>query len=570
MENEFKKPTFELLEDTKPATIEDDSKEVGEKIVDILKKINISCTIKSYKRGGTYTSYICSIQLPSEFIDMKESIANNENPLKILNKFEEYIEDEIGLDNSVSFIIPKKGNEVEMQVSNKKITISGLKSKFSSKEFQEAPMYSLYIGEDVDRKPYIIDALQMPQMIMCGYTGTGKSVELASIILSLMLKCTPRDAKFLFVDPKCTEFDVYNESPYSLTREVIKDKEEFFRALDWLNSEMKRRMSLFSMYSKRDIVQYNEEWYMCMEYLPRIFVVIDEIADFVYEYEDEIKFKECVNKIASLSRATGIHFIVATQRPNCLNSTDIDKLFPTKISFRSDYSLNGEDPTKLCHFSEMYFSNYKEQKRLQTPYVTSDEIGKVCSYVKAENESNFDPLIEKQIHPISETPFDLGKNVLSDDIKSAIKISIGDDVEAGWISISKMQRAFGWGWPKAAKVFDQLKELHIYSDKNKYGQITLIISNEEAKKLCGKKSALKIYTLSKDMLQVLSVAQTYEDGILNNLKIQLGFGWKSARALNVLSLLKALPVFEYVDEDTLKIVGSKKDIQEIIDQAIIQ
>ncbi|MBO4695417.1 MAG: DNA translocase FtsK [Clostridia bacterium] len=570
MDNEFKKPTIDLLEDTKPAVIEDDSKEIGEKIVDVLKEINISCIIKSIKRGKSYTSYTCSIKMPSKLENKKDGGKNNDNPLSILKSFEDYIENRTDLVDGITFIIPKKGDEVEIQVVNRNRAHSNLKEKLASKEFQDAPKYSLYIGEDVEGNPHIIDAIKMPHMIMGGYTGSGKSTEIASILLSLMLKCTPRDVRFLLVDRRQCDFETYNESPYSLTRAVIKDEDEFYRALDWIMEEANRRISLFSIYSAKDIEQYNEKWHACMEYLPRIFIVMDEMIDFAYDYDGEIKLKEYINKIVSLSETTGIHFIVATQRPNLLKS-DIDVSFPTKISFRMDgISFKGEDPSKLGGSGDMYFTDWKEQKRLQGPYVTNEEINRVLSYVKSENDAIFDPILEKRIHPKTDLAFDLGKNVLSDDIKEAIRISIGDDVESGWLSISRLQRLCGWGWPKAAKVFDQLRELHIYSDKDKFGRITLIISNEEAKRLCGKKNNIKIYTLSRDMIQALTLAQTCEDGIINNIKIQLGFGWKSTRALDVLKLLKTLPVFAYVDEDVLRIVGTKKEIQDIIDQAIIQ
>ena len=154
----------------------------------------------------------------------------------------------------------------------------------------------------------------------------------------------------------------------------------------------------------------------------------------------------------------------------------------------------------------------------------------------------------------------------NDDIKEAIRVSLDGD----WVSISRLQIVLGWSWPRAAKAFDQLVKLGIYSEKNKNMRIKLIVPKEEAQALIDSKETIFRYDLSVNMIQALTISQMQEDRIINNVKLQVSLGWKSNKALKVLEELSNMPIFERVDEDTLKIMVNKQDIQKIIDKAIIQ
>ncbi len=154
----------------------------------------------------------------------------------------------------------------------------------------------------------------------------------------------------------------------------------------------------------------------------------------------------------------------------------------------------------------------------------------------------------------------------NDDIKEAIRVSLDGD----WVSISKLQIKLGWGWPRAAKTFEQLLKLGIYSERDKNMRIKLIAPKEEAQALIDSKETIIKYDLSVNMIQALTISQMQDDGMINNVKLQVALGWKSNKALKVLEELSIMPIFERVDEDTLKIKVSKQDIQKIIDKAIIK
>ena len=270
MDKEFVKPTIKMLCNEEYQDVNDDSKELGEKLVKVLKELNIKCDIKKITRGDTYTSYICDIDLPNKFINEYESIKNNENKIAPFGEFENYLQLALG-GCDVSIIIPKTGNEVEIQIINKERSFIHLKKGFKTKEFQESSKYSVYFGDDVNKKPFITDITKFPHLLICGQTGTGKSVAVMSILFSLMFKCTPKDARFLLLDPKRIEYEMFNDSPFSLTQEVIKTIPDCIKSLELAENEMLRRMDVFSKYGVRDIEEFQEK-YADFEDMPRIFI----------------------------------------------------------------------------------------------------------------------------------------------------------------------------------------------------------------------------------------------------------------------------------------------------------
>ena len=568
MEKEKFEKIISLLSNKEPKNIKDDSKEIGQKLVDVLKTLNIKCDIKKTTRGATYTSYLCDIEMPQLYQNKLEEIVKGENKNDIFEKLLGYIEEAMKLPERIAINVSSKGNEVEIQIDNNERQIVYLKKGLDTEEFKGSDKYNVYLGEDVNGKQYYSNIIKMPHLLMCGNTGSGKSMETFSIITSLMMKCTPEDAKFLFIDPKQIEYDIFNDSPYSLTQEVIKTQDEWLKALEWVKKESVRRGELFSTYGARDIDEFNEK-FTCAEHLPRIFIVIDELADLLYDWNTKDNVINCFGEISRLARCTGIHMIVCTQRPPCIDY-NIPVIFPTKIVFRTldKIDIIKGNPASLTGFGDFLFDSYNlnEPIRLQGPFETNDVYKEITNYLKWNIKSSYDPVIESFIRPNKKGTFTLGQNTLNDDVKDAIRASLDGE----WISISILQRALGWGWPRAAKVFDQLVKLGIYSDKDRNMRIKLTISEEEAKALCDKKEIIVKYALSKNMIQAMSLAQIEKDGIINNVKLQLDFGWKSAKALKIIEELGKLSVFKKLDEDTLKVVGSKEEIQKIIDNAVMQ
>ena len=449
-------------------------------------------------------------------------------------------------------------------MNNNERSLIHLKKGFKTKEFQESSKYSVYFGDDVNKKPFITDITKLPHLLICGQTGTGKSVAVLSILFSLMYKCTPKDARFLLLDPKRIEYEMFSDSPFSLTKEPIKDVKHCIKSLEWAEKEMMRRMDVLSNYGVKDIEEFQEK-YDGLEDMPRIFIFIDELADLVYDYEDEEKVTKHINRIARLARATGIHMIVCTQRPPCISYT-IDMNLPAKFIFRS-CDGNTYDYKRACRLSGcgdgiLYIKG--EGVRLLAPFDSSDEYREILDFIKMTNKAEYDPKIESYIKSNAVNIPELVQEKSNNDIKEVIALALENEDEG--ISMSLIQRKLGYGWPRAAKAVDQLQLMKVLTPRDKNGKMTLLISEDEAEEIMNGEVEVR-YTFTKDMLQALTVTLLQEDKVINNVNLQLFFGWKSSRALKTLEDLSKLPIFDIIDEDTLKLNASDKEVAKIIDNA---
>ena len=564
MDKEYVKPTIKMLCNEEILDIQDDSKEIGEKLVQVLKELNIKCDIKKITRGDVFTSYICDINLPNKFINEFEAIKNNENRLSPFAEFENYLE--LALDiYGISIIIPKTGNEVEIQMLNKERSLIHLKKGFKTKEFQDSNKYTVYLGDDVNKVSHFVDLTKLPHLLISGQTGTGKSVAVLSILFSLMYKCTLKDARFLLLDPKRIEYDMFNDSPFSLTKEVIQKVPDCIKSLEWAEKEMMRRMDLLSQYGDKDIEEFYEK-HDGLEDLPRIFIFIDELADLVYNYKDEEKVTKHINRIARLARATGIHMIVCTQRPPCINY-EIDMNLPAKFIFRSldNHTHDARRACRLGGSGDGIFYNGDESVRLLVPFDSSDEYRNILEFLRLNNKADYDPKIEmyiksKEINIPELVQEDVNKDK---DIKEVIALAL--DSEKG-ISMSLIQRKLGFGWPRAAKAVDKLQHMNVLTPRDKNGNMKLLISKDKAEEIINGDVPVG-YTFTKDMLQALTVTIMQKDKVINNVNLQLFLGWKSSRALKTLEDLSKLPIFDIIDEDTLRLNGTDKEVAKIIDNA---
>ena len=311
---------------------------------------------------------------------------------------------------------------------------------------------TLALGKDTAGKAMVADLAEMPHLLVAGTTGSGKTVCLNSIILSMLYKYGPNEVKFLMVDPKMVELSQYNPIPHCLCPAVTNPK-KVTAALHWVVGEMESRYSLLAKTGSRNIVDYHKKG----NGMPYIVVVIDELADLMQICPKEVE--SAITRLAQLSRAVGIHLILATQRPSVDVITGVIKAnFPARISFkvaskidsRTVLDMNGAE--NLIGKGDMLFLKPGEAKpiRGQCCYVSDDEIAKVIDFIKVQQEPVYDDsIIAKQ--KISATGVSSQKDELHDE---AVRLVI----ETNQASVSILQRRMRLGYTRAARLIDVMEQ----------------------------------------------------------------------------------------------------------------
>jgi S-DNA-T family DNA segregation ATPase FtsK/SpoIIIE len=347
--------------------------------------------------------------------------------------------------------IPGKGR-VGVEVPNTQSSFVYLKEVLSGKEFQEAKsMLTLALGKDITGKPIVDDLDDMPHILIAGTTGSGKTVCVNSLILSLLFKASPNDLKFLMIDPKMVELMPFNGLPHLLCP-VVTDPKKASVALNWVVNEMEERYRLLAKVGVRNIEAYNEK----QESIPYIVVIIDEFADLMSVARDQIE--NAITRLAQLSRAVGIHLMLATQRPSVNVITGVIKAnLPARISFkvaskvdsRTVLDMNGAD--KLLGKGDMLFLRPGESKliRIQGTLVKDKEIERVVSFIKSQAEPVYDEEILKDQHKSQMVNGE--KDELYD---QAVKIIM----ESNQASVSILQRRMRLGYTRAARIIDTMEQ----------------------------------------------------------------------------------------------------------------
>jgi S-DNA-T family DNA segregation ATPase FtsK/SpoIIIE len=347
--------------------------------------------------------------------------------------------------------IPGKGR-VGVEVPNTQTSIVYLKEVFTSQEYQEASsQLTLGLGKDIAGQPVVTDLGDMPHLLIAGTTGSGKTVCVNCLVLSLLLRSTPNELKFLMIDPKMVELAPYNGLPHLLCP-VVTDAKKAAVALGWVVAEMEERYQLLAKVGARNIDAYNEK----QEKLPYIVVIVDELADLMMVARDQIE--SAITRLAQLSRAVGIHLILATQRPSVDVVTGVIKAnFPARISFkvaskvdsRTVLDMNGAD--KLLGRGDLLFMRPGESKiiRAQGSLVSDKEIERMVDFIKAQAEPVYDEEILKgQQKSHLETA---EKDELYDE---ALRVVI----ESNQASVSILQRRLRLGYTRAARIIDALEQ----------------------------------------------------------------------------------------------------------------
>ena len=318
---------------------------------------------------------------------------------------------------------------------------------------------SFSLGKDVSGKPQFAQLDKMPHLLIAGATGSGKSVCINSIIISLLYQNSPDDLKFILIDPKRVELPIYNGIPYLLTP-VITDVKKTINALKWATVEMERRFELLSKLGKRNIASFNQGK---RENLPYIVIIVDELADLMSTASGDVEAG--IVRLAQMARAVGIHLILATQRPSVEVITGLIKAnIPARIAFSvaslidSRTILDSSGAEKLVGRGDMLYlgPTIAKPKRLQGVYLSDKEIKNVVDYIKSQGEAEYiDEVIEKQSRSGGFASAGFGSDDDGDALLGDAKEVI---IQSGKASASLLQRRLKVGYARAARILDLLED----------------------------------------------------------------------------------------------------------------
>ncbi|MCQ2755926.1 DNA translocase FtsK [Helicobacter pylori] len=456
---DYELPTTQLLNAVCLKDTSLDENEIDQKIQDLLSKL------RTFKiDGDIIRTYSGPIVTTFEFRP-----APNVKVSRILG-----LSDDLAMTlcaESIRIQAPIKGKDVVgIEIPNSQSQIIYLREILESELFQKSSSpLTLALGKDIVGNPFITDLKKLPHLLIAGTTGSGKSVGVNAMILSLLYKNPPDQLKLVMIDPKMVEFSIYADIPHLLTP-IITDPKKAIGALQSVAKEMERRYSLMSEHKVKTIDSYNEQAKNNgVEAFPYLIVVIDELADLMMTGGKEAEFP--IARIAQMGRASGLHLIVATQRPSVDVVTGLIKTnLPSRVSFRvgtkidSKVILDTDGAQSLLGRGDMLFTppGANGLVRLHAPFATEDEIKKIVDFIKAQKEVEYDKdfLLEESRMPL-DTP-----NYQGDDILERAKAVI---LEKKITSTSFLQRQLKIGYNQAATITDELEAQGFLSPRNAKG-----------------------------------------------------------------------------------------------------
>lgn len=368
---------------------------------------------------------------------------------------------------------------VGIEVPNQKVAAVNLKEIIKSQEFkQRKTNLTIALGKDVSGKVWVADLSKMPHLLVAGSTGSGKSVCLNSIIISLLYQNSPDDLRLIMIDPKRVEFTIYNGIPHLLTP-VITDTVKTVNALKWVISEMDRRFELLSKHAKRDIGAFNRE---TNEKMPYLVVIIDELSDLMAVAAAEVE--AAIIRLAQMARAVGIHLILATQRPSVNIITGLIKAnITSRIAFSvasgtdSRTILDTSGAEKLLGRGDMLYicPDLGKPKRLQGAFVRDHEIKRITDFLKSKAEPEYLEEVTQKPPIGAHVPgFDFNSDSDDELLGEAREVIL----QAGKASASLLQRRLKIGYARAARLLDLLEEQGIIGPADGAKPREILISRE--------------------------------------------------------------------------------------------
>ena len=488
---EYRIPPLSLLQKGKAAT-GDSSRELKETAMRLQQTLNtfgVKVTITDISQGPSVTRY--ELQ-PEQGVKVSKIVG---------------LADDIKLNLAATDIrieapIPGKA-AIGIEVPNKENMTVALRDLLESKEFQEFNSNIAFaVGKDIAGKTVVADIAKMPHMLIAGATGSGKSVCINTLIMSILYKAHPDDVKLIMVDPKVVELSVYNGIPHLLIP-VVTDPKKASAALHWGVSEMEDRYRKFADYYVRDLKGYIKKFETmpvpegeeAPKKMPQIVIIVDELADLMMVCPGEVE--ESICRLAQLARAAGIHLIIATQRPSVDVITGLIKAnMPSRVAFsvssgvdsRTILDMNGAE--KMLGIGDMLFypQGYSKPARVQGAFVSDKEVSDVVDYLKNQalgnTYSNYAEDIEEKIKNIGSSGGSSGSgsgggNDRDEYFEEAARFIIDKDKA----SIGMLQRVLKIGFNRAARIMDQLCEYGVVGEEEGTKPRKVLMSMEQFEQL---------------------------------------------------------------------------------------
>ncbi len=477
----YKKPSIDLLKENLHKHGGDSNqslKETAFKLQETLKTFGVSVTVSDISQGPSVTRYELTL---GEGVKVNKIVA---------------LTDDIKLqlaaqDVRIEAPIPGKA-AVGIELPNKEASPVLIRDLIENREFKKAESpISFGVGEDISGKVIIGDIAKMPHMLIAGSTGSGKSVCINTLIMSILYNATPDEVKLIMIDPKVVELSVYNGIPHNLIP-VVTDPKKANQALMWAVREMEKRYKAFAHVGCRDLKGFNEKLlagdaraleaadeygYAKDKRVPLIVVIVDELADLMMTAAKEVE--ESICRLAQLARAAGIHLVIATQRPSVDVITGLIKAnMPSRIAFRVSSGVDSRtilDMTgaeRLLGKGDMLFypQGYPKPLRVQGAFVSDGEVEKVVDYLRSQVDASelYDQSIVESIENVGSASGNAGASPDNDGngydelIKEAAKY-VTDSKKA---SAGGLQRVYRIGFNRAARILDQLCELGVVGPEN--------------------------------------------------------------------------------------------------------
>lgn len=485
VEKEHQFPPLSLLGNGKRSAAGNSVKEqraTALKLQQTLKNFGVNVTISDVSCGPSVTRY--ELQ-PEQGVKVSKIVS---------------LADDIKLNLAAADIrieapIPGKA-AVGIEVPNATNSAVRLRELLETDEFQEYPSpIAFAVGKDIAGKPVIADIAKMPHLLIAGATGSGKSVCINTLIMSILYKADPKDVKLIMIDPKVVELSIYNGIPH-LYIPVVTDPKKAAGALNWAVAEMTDRYNKFAEYNVRDLKGYNAKVDNIKDTededkpkkMPQIVIIVDELADLMMVAPGEVEDAIC--RLAQLARAAGLHLIIATQRPSVNVITGLIKAnMPSRIAFsvssgvdsRTILDMHGAE--KLLGKGDMLFypQGYQKPARVQGSFVSDKEVGDVVDFLsESGNEPSYDAEVAEKINNCAASSAPGGALASSSSDLDGNFIQAGKFIiEKDKASIGMLQRVFKIGFNRAARIMDQLAEAGVVGPEEGTKPRKILMSMEE-------------------------------------------------------------------------------------------
>ena len=477
----YQYPPFTLLKAGSGASVDgtEEMRQNAERLSDTLTSFGIEAHIINVTRGPSVTRYE---------LELNRGVKLS----KVTN-----LADDIALSLGASGVriaaIPDKISVVGIEVPNRLVSTVFAREVIDSSEFKKSKSkISFAVGKDIGGSRIIGDIAKLPHMLIAGTTGSGKSVCMNSLIISLLYKASPDEVKLIMVDPKMVELGVYNGIPHLLIP-VVTDPKKAAGALQWAVTEMMRRYRLMADAGVRDLDSFNKMAVSSDEFekLPQVVVVIDELADLMLVAAKEVE--ESICRIAQMGRAAGIHLIIATQRPSADVITGLMKAnIPSRIAFavasamESRIILDTAGAEKLVGKGDMLYSplGQGKPKRVQGCFITDDEVQQVVNFVKKSNSAEYSAEVMAEIDKKAsesgkQAPAAAEPDTAASDGDEMMSAAVEVILETGQASVSMLQRRLKLGYARAARIMDEMEEKGIVGPFEGSKPRQLLITREQ-------------------------------------------------------------------------------------------